>query len=143
MTTNDILAMVAAGKLSVEQAAALLPKPASGGALHLKVSEKGAVSLYGLQRMPVTLYAGQWERLLGHVEAIRAFLTEHASELSVKGGPKVSDTPAPAGKAYFVDCDGDVVCLAVKPPQGHGPFATQGEAKAAQARLDQLKRRVA
>ena len=29
----------------------------------LKVSTKGAISVYGLQRMPVTLYAGQWERI--------------------------------------------------------------------------------
>ena len=30
----------------------------------LKVSQKGAISVYGLQRMPVTLYAGQWERII-------------------------------------------------------------------------------
>ncbi|MFH1922711.1 MAG: hypothetical protein ABIP48_22840 [Planctomycetota bacterium] len=36
----------------------------SVGALKCKVSRKGAVSVYGLQQMPVTLYVGQWERLL-------------------------------------------------------------------------------
>jgi len=32
-------------------------------ALSCKVSEKGALSVYGLGRFPVTLYRGQWERL--------------------------------------------------------------------------------
>ena len=34
------------------------------GQLYCKVSEKGALSVYGLQRMPVTLYVEQWNRLL-------------------------------------------------------------------------------
>jgi hypothetical protein len=35
------------------------------------------MSLYGLQRMPVTLYAEQWERLLGFADEIRAFIKDH------------------------------------------------------------------
>lgn len=50
----------------------------------LKVSEKGGVSVYGLGRFPVTLYKEQWEKLLGMVDDIRAFLTEHAAELKTK-----------------------------------------------------------
>jgi hypothetical protein len=34
------------------------------GSISFKVSEKGAVSVYGLGRFPVTLYRGQWERLM-------------------------------------------------------------------------------
>lgn len=49
---------------------------------HLKVSEKGAVSLYGLGKFPVTLYRGQWEKLLAIVPDIKAFIEEHKSELS-------------------------------------------------------------
>ncbi len=45
--------------------------------LTLKVSDKGAVSLYGLGRFPVTLYGTQWERLIGEVEHIKAFLQAH------------------------------------------------------------------
>ena len=52
--------------------------------LSLKVSEKGAVSLYGLGRFPVTLYAGQWERLLASADDIRTFLAANAALLSVK-----------------------------------------------------------
>jgi hypothetical protein len=39
----------------------------SDGKLTLKVSRKGAVSVYGLGRFPVTLYASQFEKLLAGV----------------------------------------------------------------------------
>lgn len=52
--------------------------------LTLKVSEKGAVSLYGTGRFPVTLYGTQWERLLNEADAIRAFLTANADKLATK-----------------------------------------------------------
>ena len=42
--------------------------------ISLKVSQKGAVSLYGLGRFPVTLYKEQWERVLEMSDEIRAFL---------------------------------------------------------------------
>lgn len=57
---------------------------ASERKLTLKVSEKGAVSLYGMGRFPVTLYGTQWERLLDHVTEVRTFLATNASLLSVK-----------------------------------------------------------
>ena len=50
-----------------------LKRPARGQ-LSLKVSEKGAVSVYGLGRFPVTLYREQWTKLLGMAEEIRRFL---------------------------------------------------------------------
>ena len=53
--------------------------------LSLKVSQKGALSVYGLGRFPVTLYKEQWTRLLDNVEDIRAFLAEHDGELKNKG----------------------------------------------------------
>jgi hypothetical protein len=59
-------------------------KAAQQASLKLKVSEKGAVSCYGLGRFPVTLYAGQWERLLGAAEEIKAFMAANASSLSTK-----------------------------------------------------------
>jgi len=54
-------------------------------ALSMKVSTKGALSIYGLGRFPVTLYREQWNRLLDHSDAIREFIVENASTLSVKG----------------------------------------------------------
>ena len=49
-----------------------------------KVSEKGALSVYGMGRWPVTLYRGQWERLLGASEAIQAFIKTNDHLLKVK-----------------------------------------------------------
>ncbi len=50
----------------------------------LKVSEKGGVSVYGLGRVPVTLYKEQWVKLLDMADEIRAFIKAHDSELKAK-----------------------------------------------------------
>jgi hypothetical protein len=47
------------------------------GQLRLKVSEKGALSVYGLGRFPVTLYKEQWRRLLDFADEIKAFLKDN------------------------------------------------------------------
>jgi hypothetical protein len=53
--------------------------------LKFKVSEKGGLSVYNVNaRFPVTLYAGQWERLLDAADAIRAFIKANESRLSRK-----------------------------------------------------------
>jgi hypothetical protein len=52
--------------------------------LTMKVSDKGALSVYGLGRFPVTLYRGQWERLLGAQVEITAFIEANATTLTVK-----------------------------------------------------------
>ena len=54
--------------------------------VYLKVSEKGAVSLYGLGRFPVTLYVEQWEKILDMAPEIRAFIAENADKLKRKEG---------------------------------------------------------
>jgi hypothetical protein len=85
MKKEEILAQVAAGKLSVDEAAKLLAEDTpKRGTLYCKVSPKGGLSLYGLQRMPVTLYIEQWERLLAFADELQAFLKEHNSELKRK-----------------------------------------------------------
>jgi hypothetical protein len=82
---EEVLAKVASGDLSIEEASKMLADEApKRGTLYCKVSAKGAVSIYGLQRMPVTLYVEQWDRLLGFSEDIKAFLKEHDSELKRK-----------------------------------------------------------
>jgi len=60
-----------------------LKKP-TRGQMSLKVSEKGALSVYGLGRFPVTLYREQWEKLLGMADDIRMFIQIHDSELKKK-----------------------------------------------------------
>ena len=54
------------------------------GSMSFKVSEKGAVSVYGLGRFPVTLYYEQWQRLLAAAEPIREFMEEHKGKLKLK-----------------------------------------------------------
>jgi hypothetical protein len=54
------------------------------GGLSLKVSEKGAVSLYGLGRFPVTLYKEQWLRLLAGAAEIETFIRENDAKLKTK-----------------------------------------------------------
>lgn len=56
-----------------------------GGALNLKVSQKGAVSLYGMGRFPVTLYKEQWLKMLDFSEEIRAFVKANEGQLKTKG----------------------------------------------------------
>lgn len=60
----------------------LKKRPARG--VSLKVSAKGAVSLYGMGRFPVTLYKEQWLKVLDMADDIRAFIDEHAAELKTK-----------------------------------------------------------
>jgi hypothetical protein len=52
--------------------------------ISLKVSEKGALSVYGLGRFPVTLYKEQWKKLLDVSDDIRAFLAENDEKLKTK-----------------------------------------------------------
>ena len=52
--------------------------------LTLKVSEKGAVSVYGLGRFPVTLYKEQWLKLLAMEGEIRSFIQANSGKLKVK-----------------------------------------------------------
>lgn len=53
-------------------------------AVTLKVSEKGAVSVYGMGRFPVTLYQEQWMKLLDMADEIRAFIKENEGKLKKK-----------------------------------------------------------
>jgi ribosome-interacting GTPase 1 len=65
-----------------EENAALKKGTASG--LRLKVSEKGAVSVYGMGRFPVTLYKEQWLKLLDIADDIRAFIAANNEHLKAK-----------------------------------------------------------
>lgn len=55
-----------------------------GRTIRFKVGEKGGLSMYGLGRFPVTLYAEQWERLFEVVPLIKKALDENASKLKRK-----------------------------------------------------------
>ena len=59
-------------------------KRSSSKGLSLRVSEKGALSVYGLGRFPVTLYKEQWLRLLDMSEDIRMFINQNDVQLKSK-----------------------------------------------------------
>ncbi len=86
MKKEEILAKLAAGEIQVAEATKLLEEieQPKRGTLYCKVSEKGAVSVYGLQRMPVTLYVEQWTRLLEFADDLRAFLKDNDAKLKRK-----------------------------------------------------------
>ena len=71
MTREQLLALVATMQANPRK-------------LTMKVSDKGALSVYGLGRFPVTLYRGQCERLHGAQAEITAFITANAATLTVK-----------------------------------------------------------
>lgn len=63
---------------------AALKKGAATG-ISMKVSEKGALSIYGMGRFPVTLYKEQWLKLLELSDDIRKFIAANDGKLKTKG----------------------------------------------------------
>lgn len=59
-------------------------KKTSAKGLSMKVSEKGALSIYGMGRFPVTLYKEQWLKLLDLSDDIRAFIKTNDAQLKAK-----------------------------------------------------------
>lgn len=84
MMVDGVLSVAETSKIIDSQQAIAATPARQPGALHFKVSEKGAISVYGLQRMPVTLYGEQWKRLFAHREQIEAFAETNKAKLSTK-----------------------------------------------------------
>jgi hypothetical protein len=59
-------------------------KKGVSSSIRMKVSEKGAVSVYGMGRFPVTLYKEQWLKLLNLSDDIRAFIAANEAQLKAK-----------------------------------------------------------
>ena len=59
-------------------------KRESAAGIRLEVSEKGAVSVYGIRRVPVTLYKEEWLKLLDRSSDIRAFIAANKAQLKAK-----------------------------------------------------------
>lgn len=58
----------------------------TGRITNIRISEKRAVSVYGLGKFPITLYCDQWRMLLAQAEMIEQFLTDNAAKLAKKEG---------------------------------------------------------
>jgi hypothetical protein len=81
------LARIASLEAEVEAAKTKAAKQATA-TLRLKVSDKGGVSVYGLNsRFPLTLYANQWSRLADFIPTVLDFCLEHVDKLSFKDAP--------------------------------------------------------
>lgn len=76
LSQSDMLARIAELEAKLERA--------KYRKLSMKVSDKGALSVYGMGRFPVTLYRGQWERLLSAKADIEGFIQDNADLLTVK-----------------------------------------------------------
>ena len=98
--TQDLAAEIA--RLRAENAQ-LKAKPGS-----FRVSAKGAVSVYGLGRFPVTLYREQWDKLLAQVDQIREFIDQNADKLTVKARPGTEAPSANEPAEAEQDPDGEV-----------------------------------
>jgi len=59
-------------------------KKVGRGKLSMRVSEKGALSVYGMGRFPVTLYKEQWLRLLAVADDIKTFIEANNDSLKTK-----------------------------------------------------------
>ena len=59
-------------------------KQSGKGKVSLKVSEKGALSVYGLGRFPVTLYKEQWLKPLSNAAEIEQCIRDNDSRLKTK-----------------------------------------------------------
>ena len=68
-------------RLKAEKAALL---SAQRSIFELKVSEKGAVSMYGFGRFPVTLYRDQWTKLIEQIPAVQSFIAANQAVLKSK-----------------------------------------------------------
>lgn len=60
-----------------QENAKLKDKTPSGG---IKVSEKGGISVYGLARFPITMYEGQWAKLLAMSEELKTFIAANKDD---------------------------------------------------------------
>ncbi len=76
---QEELARLRAENEKLKQQAKSAPKDIS-----FKVSQKGAVSVYGMGRFPVTLYKEQWEKLLARKDDLLQFIQDNAADLKTK-----------------------------------------------------------
>ena len=83
---DEALSWLMAGEITVEDYKRWDASKTVQSALRCKVSEKGAISVYGLSaKWPTTLYIGQWERLIEFLPQLQQFAKDNASKLSRKG----------------------------------------------------------
>ena len=68
-------------KLRVENQKLKTKRPVG---MTLKISEKKALSLYGLRRFPVTFYKEEWKKIIAEGKNILQFIEDHDEQLASK-----------------------------------------------------------
>lgn len=89
------------------------------------VDDKGAISVRGLGRFPVSLYYEQWDRILNAADRLRAFMEQEkaAGHLKLKGEEK----PLPQQKIISMLVGEQIVRSRFEPPIAHRePHFSQG-----------------
>lgn len=85
LSEREIIQKVAKGEMKPEEAERALEDARNSEPLTFKVSEKGALSVYGLNaRFPTTLYKQQWRRLANQMPQLLDFIKAHEKELAEK-----------------------------------------------------------
>ena len=79
--TPTIEQLIALNQQLLAKVQELESKKTPGLRITAKVSEKGGVSLYGLGRFPVTLYAPQWIRLFTEAKPVVEACVQENKEL--------------------------------------------------------------
>ena len=84
MTIEELTAQLNALKQENAQLVAKATQRKAKGAA-IRVSAKGAISVYGLGRFPVTLYDTQWTKLFEMVEDVKTFIQDNKHLLAKRG----------------------------------------------------------
>src|SRR6202012_2725273 len=80
--------------------------------VRMKVSEKGAVSVYGMGRFPVTSYKEQWLKLLEMPDEIRTFMSANTAKQKTKEQRRATSAFGPTAEP---PPEAEVVIVAVPP----------------------------
>lgn len=85
VTQSDLLAIIAQQKSALDALQAKLDS-APVRKTSLKVSEKGAISLFGgnIRKFGATFYAAEWETILAQADTIRDFIKTNTALVSRK-----------------------------------------------------------
>jgi hypothetical protein len=87
-TTKEILELLKSGQISLEEAQTKLSAATAETkkSVQYKVSQKGAISFYGIRKLPITLYINELNEIINiaDTQEFKNFITENQSELSSK-----------------------------------------------------------
>lgn len=85
--------------IAVEKTAASVAARSNGNKPTPKCAASGAISVYGLNRMPVTLYAEQWAKVFGMKDEITKFIAENRAKLLFADSDEATKAKFAAAKA--------------------------------------------